>query len=277
LRRLAAILAAGLLAYLALAGLIYAFQRSMIFLPDRTRVPPEAAGLPQMREIALTTSDGVRIIAWEAPAADEARPVVLYLHGNGGSLPLRSDRFAAMLRDGFGVLAVSWRGYGGSDGAPSEEGLGADADAAMDWLAREGVPPERIVLFGESLGSSVALRTAARRPVRALILDSPYESIAAIAAARFFWLPVDLMLRDPFRAIDHAPRIRAPVLAFACTGDWVTPYAGSLRLMAALSGQKLLIRIERACHIPAFADGGREVLGFLRSGSLEPSPLRSAR
>jgi uncharacterized protein len=255
-------------AYLGAVGVIYAQQRSILFRPDTTRVSPASAGGPQATETTFRAPDGPDVIAWRIPPRDATKPVVLYLHGNSRNLARRSDRFQRMAAGGIGVFAISWRGYGGSGGAPSEEGFRADAEAAMALLVREGIGLERIVIFGESLGTGVAVMLAAAHPVRALVLDSPYESIAAIAAERYWWLPVNLLMRDPFRAINAAPGVKAPVLAFACTDDWLTPYDGATRLMAAFTGAKRLITVDRRCHIPAFAAGGEVVLRFVESGKL---------
>jgi uncharacterized protein len=267
-RGLLAIVAIAAAAYLGFAGLIYTQQRNILFRPDPTRSSPAAAGLPTATETVFAAPDGPDVIAWRVPPRDATKPVVLYLHGNARSLARRADRLQRLTADGAGLFALSWRGYGGSGGAPSEAGFRADATAAMDLLAREGIGPERIVIFGESLGTGVAVMLAAERPVRALILDSPYESIAAIGAELYWWLPVNLLIRDPFRAIDAAPHVKAPVLAFACTDDWLTPYAGAQRLMAAFPGMKRLITVERRCHIPGFAAGGEAIMRLLRTGNL---------
>ncbi|MGL4240965.1 MAG: alpha/beta hydrolase, partial [Beijerinckiaceae bacterium] len=167
------VLGLALLGYLALAGTIYAQQRTILFRPDAARVTPASAGLPNIAEVSLRTSSGEELIAWEAKAADAARPVVLYLHGNGGNLARRSARFRQLTANGSGLLAISWRGYGGSSGSPSEAAFREDARTAITHLAGQGVRPERIVIFGESLGSGVAVMKAAEFPVRALVLDSP--------------------------------------------------------------------------------------------------------
>jgi uncharacterized protein len=257
-----------LLAYLALAGTIYAQQRAILFRPDTARVAPASAGLGNLDEITLDAAGAPRLIAWEARPADASRPVVLYLHGNGGNLARRSSRFRQLTANGAGLLAVSWRGYGGSEGKPSEAGFREDARAAVARLKAQDVGPERLVIFGESLGSGVAIMLAAEMPVRALILDSPYESIASIAAERYWWLPVNLLIRDPFRAIEAAPRVTAPVLAAACTDDWLTPYAGAQRLMEAFRGPKRLITFDRRCHIPGMAGAGEAIMALIDSGRL---------
>ena len=195
-----AVAAVGLivLAYLGLAGALYAKQQSLLFRPDTTRVDPASVGLARVREVTLNAPDQPRLLGWHTAPADALRPVFLYLHGNAASLARRASRFEFLTRDGAGLLALSWRGYGGSEGEPGETGFHADVAMALAFLKREGVEPERIILFGESLGSGIAVMTAARTPVKGLILDSPYLSIAEIAAGRYWWLPVSLLLSHPF-------------------------------------------------------------------------------
>ncbi len=259
---IALLVAAG---YLAAAGALYAQQRSLLFRPDPTRVDPASVGLAQAREVALEAPGGPRLVGWHIPPADAAKPVFLYLHGNAANLGRRSSRFAMLTREGHGLLALSWRGYGGSEGEPSEAGFHEDVGRALAFLEAQGIAPERIILFGESLGTGMAVMTAARlaragRPVKALILDSPYESIAAIAAERYWWLPVRLLMRDPFRADLAASSVRQPTLAIHCTGDWITPYEGGKRLLSLLAGPSRLVTIDRRCHVPTLAGGAAEAM-----------------
>jgi uncharacterized protein len=250
--------ALALLAYAGIAGALYAQQRSILFRPDPTRVDPATAGFPKAREVNLGAPGTPTLIAWHVDVADPTKPFFLYLHGNAANIARRAARFEFLTRDGSGLLALSWRGYGGSEGMPSEAGFHEDVEKALAYLKEQGIGPERIVLFGESLGSGMAVMTAARTPVKALILDSPYLSIAAIAAERFWWLPVGLLIRDPFRADLAAPQVRAPVFAIHCTGDWVTPYEGGKQLLAKLAGPTRLVTVDRRCHVPSFSTYGAE-------------------
>ena len=129
----------GVLAYGGLAGLMYFAQRSLMYFPDTARRPPAAAGLPQAEEVELATTDGERLVAWHIPPAGD-KPVVLYFQGNGGGLDLRARRFAQLAAEGFGVLALGYRGYGGSTGRPTEQGLLKDADAAYRFAASRHAP-----------------------------------------------------------------------------------------------------------------------------------------
>lgn len=259
-----AALAAGAIAvlgYVAVCAFMYAVQRSMLFVPDVSDVAAEVARLPGAEAIILTTDDGERLNAWWKPPRTEADPVYLYLHGNGANLSRRAGRFQRMTDDGAGLLAVSWRGYGGSSGSPSEAGLRLDGAAAYDWLMAR-LPPARLILFGESLGTGVAIRLAAERRAALLVLDSPYASIVGLGALRFPILPVAWLSRDPFRSIDLAPKVTIPVIAQHCSRDWVIPLSESQRLMAAFPAAPNFTVIDGLCHVP---DIGRVLLPKLRA------------
>ena len=133
-------------AFGGLVALMYVAQRSLMYFPERLHTPPAIAGLPEAQEIALATKDGERVIVWHVPPRGE-KPVVLYFHGNGGALRNRVARFGALIADGNGLVALSYRGYGGSTGSPTEAGLIADAEAAYVFAAAR-YPAERIALWG---------------------------------------------------------------------------------------------------------------------------------
>ncbi len=266
-RSLGLLLATAAFGYLAVGAYIYAVQRSMLFVPDRSDVSGEVGRLPGAEALKLTTSDGETINAWYKPPRDEGKPIYLYLHGNGANLTRRAGRFRQMTEDGAGLLAVSWRGYGGSTGSPSEHGLRNDALAAYTFITSR-MSPARLVLFGESLGTGVAIWLAATRPAALLVLDSPFASIADLGAMRFPWLPVALMSRDPFWSIRLAPQVRIPVIAQHCTSDWLIPLREAQRLMAAFPAAPDLGIIDGRCHVP---DVGRVLLprvrAWIRAGS----------
>ena len=181
-----------LVGYGAMVALAYLAQRALMYFPDRTRTPPVLAALPEAEEIMLETADGEKLVAWYVPAA-EGKPVVLYFHGNGGALVDRVRRFRGLIADGNGLVALSYRGYGGSSGSPTEEGLLADAAAAYAFAAAR-YPVSRIAVFGESLGTGVAISLAAEKPAARVILQAPYTSIVDLAAAAYPFLPVRLLL-----------------------------------------------------------------------------------
>ena len=176
---------------------MYFAQRSLMYFPETVRTSPAAAGFPQAQEVWLNSADGERVIAWHVPPRDD-KPVVLYFHGNGGSLRLRVDRFQRIVAAGVGLVGLSYRGYGGSTGTPTEAGLIEDARAAYAFAAERY--PGRIAVWGESLGTGVAVALAAEKPVTHVILDAPYTSTLDVAADLYWFLPVRLLMKDQFRS-----------------------------------------------------------------------------
>ena len=252
----------GVLGYGALLGALFYWQRSLLYFPDPLRRPPAANGLPQAEEVELRAADGTRLTAWHAPPR-EGMPVVLYFQGNGGGLDLRARRFGRILGEGLGLLALNYRGYGGSEGKPTEDGLLQDAEAAYQFAAsRYGA--ERIVLWGESLGTGVAVALAASRPVARVLLESPYTSAADIAASIYWYVPVRLLMRDQFRSDERIGKVSAPVLVLHGERDAIVPIRFGERLYAMIQSPKKFIRLPAAGHNDHDDHGGFEqVKGFL--------------
>ena len=176
------ILFCGVVIYAGVVAAMYLFQRKLRYIPDQRRLAPEQAGVTNARELTLVTSDGERIVSWYAPAR-HGRPTIVYFHGNGGVLWYRADRMKFVLDAGYGMLLAGYRGYGGSTGTPIETGLLTDGRAAVDHLRKEGVPFDRMVFYGESLGTGVAVRLAAQTPPGAVVPESPFTSAADVGAA----------------------------------------------------------------------------------------------
>ena len=177
------------------------------------------------------------------------RPMILYFHGNSGGIDLRDERFRALAEAGMGLIAIEYRGYASSTGRPSERGLKLDGEAAYAAAIASGVAPERIVPLGESLGSGVAVALAARHKVGALVLDSPYSSIADVAAARYWFMPVRALLRDPFRNDFLIGSVHAPTLMAHGTKDTVVPIRFGEKLFALANPPKAFWRVEGAGHL----------------------------
>jgi len=232
--------------YLALVALLYLAQRSLLYFPDPRRLDPVAAGLRQAEEVMLQSADGVRVSAWHVPAR-EGIPVVIYFQGNGGGLDLRADRFRKLTADGTGLLALNYRGYGGSGGSPSEAGIILDAKAAYDFAA-ERYGADRIVLWGESLGTGVAVAVAAERPVARMILESPYTSIAEVAASIYWFVPVRYLIKDSFRSDERIAKVTVPVLVVHGERDSIVPIRFGQRLYELIRGPKQFIRLPIAGH-----------------------------
>src|SRR5215510_9653167 len=196
--------------YGGVLGLMYVFQRALMYFPDPTRTAPAAAGLPQAQEVTLTSTDGEKLIAWFVPPKGP-KPMIIYFHGNAGALDLRAGRFKWVIEDGTGLLALSYRGYGGSTGKPTETGLISDGMAAYDFaLAR--APARNLVLWRESLGTGIAIAVAAERQVGGIILDAPFTSIAFFLAIPRPPGSALCPYTTPFRSDDRIARVAAPLL-----------------------------------------------------------------
>jgi uncharacterized protein len=228
---------------------LYFTQRSLMYFPETVRTSPAAAGLPQVEEITLTTADGEHLVAWHAPPRDN-KPVVLYLHGNGGSLRYRAERFEKLIDAGIGLVAVEYRGYGGSTGSPSERGLIADGEAAYAFAAAH-YQASRIVVWGESLGTGVAVALAAEKPVGRVILEAPFTSAEEVAARRYWFMPVRLLMSDQFRSDARIGKVTAPLLILHGVKDQTVPFA---------MGQRMFALANQPKHIVRFLDGGHDDL-----------------
>jgi fermentation-respiration switch protein FrsA (DUF1100 family) len=236
----------GVVGYGLVVALAYFAQRALMYFPDKTRTAPAAAGLPQAEEIWLTTSDGERVIVWHvAPRGD--KPVVLYFQGNAATLRERGMRFERIVADGTGLIALSYRGYGGSTGRPSEAGLLRDAEAVYAFaLAR--YPPERLVLYGESLGTGVAVALAAEHKIGKIVLEAPFTSAVDVGAAAYPFLPVRLMMHDQFRSDERIGKVTAPVLVLHGARDEVVPIGYGERLYARVAAPKKFVRFSEGHH-----------------------------
>src|SRR5712672_738366 len=193
-------------AYACAVAVLFFVQRSFLFpIPTAVRTPPQAAGFPEAEEHVLATADGEKVIVWHVPAKP-GHPVILYFHGNGDFLAGFFGRFRDLIADGTGIVALSYRGYAGSSGRPSERGLLLDAAAAYAFAsARYGA--DRIVVWGFSLGSGVGVALAADQRIAKLILEAPYTSIMEVAAGAFPFLPIRWLIRDQFRSDQRIARV----------------------------------------------------------------------
>jgi fermentation-respiration switch protein FrsA (DUF1100 family) len=237
--------------YLGALAVLFFAQRAFVFpIPQTVRTAPEAAGLPEAEEHILTTADGEKVIVWHVPARP-GRAVIIYFPGNGDYLAGNVGRFRALTSDGTGLVALSYRGYAGSSGRPSEQGLLRDAAAAYRFTAaRYGA--DRIVVWGLSLGSGVAVALAADHPVGKLVLEAPFTSITDVAASAFRFLPVRWLMRDQFRSDERIARVTAPLLIMHGARDRTIPISFGERLFALAHEPKQFVR---------FPDGGHNDLG----------------
>ncbi|HAH07929.1 MAG TPA: alpha/beta hydrolase [Elusimicrobia bacterium] len=242
------------------------FERANLYFPSREfTMGPQTFGL-SYEEVFLRTEDGVRIHAWLLPA-QRPGPVLLYCHGNAGNISSRMYKANLFHRLGLGVLLFDYRGYGKSEGRPSEEGTYRDAEAAWRWLVEEKrVRPEDIVVYGESLGNAIALETALRHPPRALILESAFTSVVDMGELIFPFLPVRAMTTIRYDNLAKIPRVSCPVLVMHSREDSIVPFEMGRRLFEAAPEPKRFFEL-KGSHDEGYIDTGEaysgEILGFL--------------
>jgi len=240
-----AIVAAGL--YCVGLAVLFVKQREMLFpIPPFGRISPQEAGFPQAEEHVLTSSDGEKIIVWHVPA-QPGHKVVLYFPGNGDFLAGVTERFKALTSDGTGLVALSYRGYAGSTGSPSERGLLLDAEAAYNFASAR-YDPDRIVTWGFSLGTGVATAIAAKHRIGKLILEAPYTSTVDIAALRMKIVPASLLMRDQFHSDRLIGNVNVPLLIMHGTDDPAIPFQFGERLFALAHEPKQFIGLPGGGH-----------------------------
>jgi pimeloyl-ACP methyl ester carboxylesterase len=242
--------------YLWLAFWFAAHQREFQYTPGGSRISPEAVGLEGFVSVEVPTDDGEQIVAWWAPPPSGGG-VVLFLHGTPSTLPDTVWRLPDLRKSGFGVLAIDYRGYGGSTGTPSELGLRSDARAGFDFI-RVAEPQSKIAVFGESLGTGIAIALARERPVAGVLLNAPYASVLRLFQLRGPPLPYRWLLTDKFDSEGLIGGIGVPVMIVHGTADGNVPVSEARRLYAAAREPKIMIEVEGAGHLAAWEGGARE-------------------
>lgn len=263
------------LLYGTLFALLALLQRRLIYHPDGTRPEPARAGVPEMATVALPTADGLSLLAWHRPPRTPDLPTLVYFHGNAGHLGCRGLKLRPYLDAGLGVLLPAYRGFSGNPGRPTEAGLYRDAEAALAFLEGLGVPHHRLVLYGESLGSAVAVEMALEHEALALVLEAPIASLAEIGRYRFPLFPVGAIVLDRFDSKAKIAHVAVPVLIVHGGRDRVVPERFGRALFAQAREPKEARFITAAGHNDLYEHGMAEiVLDFLSrrlSGRRAPS------
>jgi uncharacterized protein len=259
--------------YAAALMLTYVFQRSLQYHPNNLVHEPAIAGLADEQRLTLLTPDGEKIMAWHE-AAPAGRPIILYFHGNGGGLSNRADKISCFTNRGFGFLGVSYRGFEGSSGSPSESGFITDANTAYDWLHTQGVAPKDILLIGESIGTGVAVQLAAAKEVGAIALESPYANAVDVGAASYWFFPVHWLMKDQFRSEEYIKDVKAPLLITHGKQDALIPIAQGRKLFDLANKPKQFNAFESSGHELSFneATWKSEVAFFEKTVNGRPAP-----
>jgi fermentation-respiration switch protein FrsA (DUF1100 family) len=248
--RLSIALVVTLTAFAVLVALVWVYQRHLLYLPD-SRLPLAGRVLPDASEVEFTSGDGLTLGGWLVPPRGPSNgAAVLIFNGNAGNRAMRAPIADAFSRAGFVSLLFDYRGYGGNPGSPTEPGLIADGKAARRYLASlDEVDAQRIVYYGESLGTGVAVAVAAETPPIALVLRSPFHSMVAVGELHYPWLPVNWMLKDRYSSGERIGGVECPLLVIAGEADRIVPYEQSRFLFEAASMPvKQFIAVPRADH-----------------------------
>ncbi|MBI2819353.1 MAG: alpha/beta hydrolase [Acidobacteria bacterium] len=250
--------------YLTLCLMLRLFQADLIYFPVKeVSATPRQAGL-DFESVTLLTDDNLKLAAWWIPAPN-ARAAILFCHGNAGNIGHRLESLQIFYRLGLSTLIFDYRGYGESEGNPSEQGTYLDAEAAWQHLVEQrGAEPDRVVFFGRSLGGAVAIWLATRHPPAGLIIESTFTSIVDMGAAQYPYLPVRWLARFHYNSLETIPRVRSPVLVVHSRQDEMIPFRHGQSLFQAANEPKAFLEIS-----------GDHNGGFLTSGPVYQEGLRS--
>jgi hypothetical protein len=241
---------ATVLAIVVVVAFMWLMQRRLMYFPSQHVPPPSDVGLTGVERVVVETQDGLALNGWFAAASRPSRrSTVLVFNGNAGNRAHRAPLAAALRSRGMHVLLFDYRGYGGNSGVTTESGLILDSRAVHAYIvSRQDVDASRLVYFGESLGAAVACGLATEHPPAALILRSPFTSMADIGQYHYPWLPVRALLRDRFGSLDRIAQVRSPLLVIAGGRDQIVPVEHSRRLYEAAASPKQFLLLPDADH-----------------------------
>ena len=259
-------------AYVVGLMILFVLQRQLLFPAGKEPPSLERAGLAGLMEpVTIKTADGIDLLSWYRRPPHHDAPLILFFHGNAGTVENRAVKAKTYIDAGFGLLLVEYRGYGGNPGSPSEAGLYADGRAALAFAAAQDIAPDHIVLYAESLGTGVAVQMATEQRVAALVLEAPYTSIADVAQSDFPLFPVHWLVRDRFDSVEKIARVRTPLFVIHGERDGTIPVRFGRALFAAASEPKEAMWLPDAGHgvIEQFSVDAA-VLDFLKRNGVAP-------
>ena len=262
--------------YLAVVAGLYFFQHHLIYLPSNLMPSPKEAGVPEMQELQVRNIDEIDLTFWYKPALHK-NPTIIYFHGNGGNLSDRGLKIKPYIHEGFGVLLIGYRGYGGNLGKPNEKALYSDARSQLNFLKEQGVYPKDWILYGESLGSGVAVNMAFEIAVEnqtkgistsigALILEAPFLSLPIIAQEKYPFVPARFMVNDSYDSINKINQIKDPIFIAHGYKDRVIPIKHGKLLFEVSNQPKQAEWIPNAGHNDLYDFGlANLVIKFIRN------------
>lgn len=238
-----------LIGYLLLTTLVYVFQRSLQYFPDKTRPQsPDKYALPGMQELHIAGEDGLQLLSWFMPPKNPDGKIIVFYHGNAGHIGHRAIKSRYYIERGYGVFFLEYRGYGGNKGSPSEQGFYADARSALKWLDGKGYKTSQIIIYGESIGTGVAVQIASEIQPEYLILEAPFSSAVDVARRNYFFLPVDILMKDRFDNIDKISNVKSSLLIVHGDEDRVIPIEFAKNLFERANHPKEFVTINGGAH-----------------------------
>ena len=256
--------------YLTVGVLCFHFQRLLMYFPIQDLPDPSQVQLPEMKVIQLQTEDGLNLRSWYHESKNSEKTIV-YFHGNGGNIAHRSRRVKPLVDRGIGLLMLSYRGYGGNEGKPSEEGLMWDARAALNFLLKEkNINLEQIILLGESLGTAMAIKLASKNNVGAIILEAPFTSAVNVGRRAYPFLPIKLLLKDRYDNLSRIGKVKSPILIIHGERDMIVPSKHGKILLENAKHPKKGVFLSNAGHNDLFYHGSNDhVLDFIKKLDLK--------
>jgi len=252
--------------YIVLLILFVVFQRSFSYFPGNTAFVPAEWDLNELHSLPVTTSDGLSLNSWYRPQIDFPGLTIVYFQGNASHFGVRNEKIRPWLNAGYGVLLVGYRGYNGNPGKPTEEGFYKDALAALDRISMNASTAQKLVFYGESLGTGIAMQMATEYNPSAIILEAPFTSFPDVGAYHYPWLPVRLLLRDQYKSLEKIVKVHAPLLLIHGEADNVVPVALGKKLFKAANEPKKAVYIPLAGHNDLYEYGAGEIVAqFLAS------------
>lgn len=224
-----------ILIYCSLCLAVFLFQRKLEYIPTGTLLEPQQYGFNEAQSQIFKSYDGLKLTYWYAGNKNNEADIILYFHGNAGNLGCRADKLKYIKRNSsFSLAALSYRGYAASEGSPSERAFQLDAEMFLRKILAKGYKLENIILYGESLGSAMAIKLASKYKVKAVFLEAPFWSASEVAKQTYWFLPVELLMIDKYESYKYLAKLSVPIYMIHGTKDSVTPIEHSRRIYATL-------------------------------------------
>lgn len=234
--------------YALLVACTFLFQRQMMYFPSG-RMDIQTSSISDMTVVTVKTEDGLDLTAWYKAPSKQGRPVIVSFHGNASTMEWQSKRLLPFANAGYGVLVASYRGYNGNEGKPTEQGLYLDGRAYIQWLKTQGFEPQDVILYGESLGTGVAVQIASEfKNLNRLILESPFTSTVNVAKEIYPYLPVSFLMKDRYESIHKIGMVETPVIIAHGRKDNLVPFHMGQELFNAANDPKNFIDIPEGEH-----------------------------